>query len=336
MRLSRILAVVTALALSLTACGGASEPSSSPSVPPPVSAADLAKVTLKVGDQKGGSQALLKSAGLLNDLPYKIEWSTFTSGPPLLEAASAGAIDIGGVGNTPPIFAAAAKAKISIVSSAQGNVASDALLVTADSPLRTVADLKGKTIGVAKGSSAHGQILLTLARNGLSTKDVKLSFLQPADAYGAFTQHQIDAWAVWDPYTSQAKLEANARVLADGTGVANGYTFQVAGHNALSDAGKNAAIRDYVVRIAKAQQWADTHREQWAQAWSAETGLKPEVTLAAVQSGPDLPVPLDDKVIASEQELADAFADDKVLPGKIDFAEFTDTRFAADLAAARG
>ncbi|GHE85281.1 ABC transporter substrate-binding protein [Amycolatopsis deserti] len=336
MRLPRILAAVTALALSLTACGGGSEPSSSPSVPPPVSAADLAKVTLKVGDQKGGSQALLKAAGLLNDLPYKIEWSTFTSGPPLLEAASAGAIDIGGVGNTPPIFAAAAKAKISIVSSAQGNVASDALLVPADSPLGSVADLKGKTIGVAKGSSAHGQILLTLAKNGLSTKDVKLSFLQPADAYGAFTQHQIDAWAVWDPYTSQARLEANARVLADGTGTANGYTFQVAGHDALADAGKNAAIRDYVVRIAKAQKWADTHREQWAQAWSAETGLKPEITLASVQNGPDLPVPLDDKVIASEQQLADAFTADKVLPGKIDFAEFTDTRFAADLAAARG
>ncbi|OXM67426.1 ABC transporter substrate-binding protein [Amycolatopsis sp. KNN50.9b] len=336
MRLPGILAAVTALALSLTACGGGSEPSSSPSVPPPVSAADLAKVTLKVGDQKGGSQALLKAAGLLTDLPYRIEWSTFTSGPPLLEAASAGAIDIGGVGNTPPIFAAAAKARISIVSSAQGNVAGDALLVPADSPLRTVADLQGKTIGVAKGSSAHGQILLTLAKNGLSTKDVKLSFLQPADAYGAFTQRQIDAWAVWDPYTSQAKLETGARVLADGTGTANGYTFQVAGHNALSDAGKNAAIRDYVVRIAKAQQWAGTHREQWAQAWSAETGLKPEVTLASVQNGPDLPVPLDDTVIASEQQLADAFTEDKVLPGRVDFAGFTDTRFAADLAAARG
>ena len=338
MRLPRVFAAigVMALAVSLTACGGAGESSSSPSVPPPVSAADLAKVTLKVGDQKGGSQALLKAAGLLNDLPYKIEWSTFTSGPPLLEAASAGAIDIGAVGNTPPIFAAAAKAKISIVSAAQGDVSGDALLVPADSPLRSVADLKGKTIGVAKGSSAHGQILLTLRKAGLSTKDVKVSFLQPADAFGAFTQHQIDAWAVWDPYTAQAKLEAGARVLADGTGTANGYAFQVAGQNALADAGKNAAIRDYVVRIAKAERWSDTHREQWAQAWSGETGLKPEVTLAAVRNGPDLPVPLDNTVIASEQELSDAFTDDKVLPGKVEFAQFVDNRYTGDLAAARG
>ncbi|MDQ0382093.1 ABC transporter substrate-binding protein [Amycolatopsis thermophila] len=335
MRLPRVLTVVAALALSLTACGGGTE-SPGPSVPPPVSAADLAKVTLKVGDQKGGSHALLKAAGLLGDLPYRIEWSTFTSGPPLLEAASAGAIDVGGVGNTPPIFSAAAKAKISIVSSAQGDVRGDALLVPADSAARSITDLKGKTIGVAKGSSAHGQVLLNLRKAGLSTKDVKLSFLQPADAYGAFTRHQIDAWAVWDPYTAQAKLEAGARTLVDGTGIANGYTFQVAGNAALSDAGKNAAIRDYVVRIAKAQHWADAHRDDWGRAWAADTGLAPEVALAAARNGPDVPVALDATVIASEQELADAFTDDGVLPGKVDFAEFTDTRFAADLAAVRG
>src|SRR2546428_5950061 len=61
------------------------------------------EVVLKVGDQKGNAKTLLTAAGLLNDFPYKIEWATFTSGPPLLEAASAGAIDLGGVGTTPPI-----------------------------------------------------------------------------------------------------------------------------------------------------------------------------------------------------------------------------------------
>ncbi|GAB2996055.1 ABC transporter substrate-binding protein [Amycolatopsis acidiphila] len=336
MRSRNLFAVVALLALGLTACGSSPEAQGPAAVPPSVSAAELAKVTLKVGDQKGNSQALLKAAGLLDNLPYKIEWSTFTSGPPLLEAASAGAVDIGGVGNTPPIFSAAANGKISVVSAAKGNVASDAVLVPADSPLHTAGDLRGKTIGVAKGSSAHGQILLTLRKAGLSTSDVKLSFLQPADAYSAFTQHRIDAWAVWDPYTSQAQLETGARVLADGTGTANGYSFQVAGRAALSDAGKNAAIRDYVVRIAKAERWSDTHREQWAQAWTADTGLAPQVTLAAAQKGPDLPVALDDAVVASEQELADAFSSAKVLPGKVDFARFVDRRYATDLAAARG
>jgi sulfonate transport system substrate-binding protein len=215
-------------------------------------------------------------------------------------------------------------------------VESDAFLVTGDSPLKEVADLKGKKIAVAKGSSAHGQVLLTLRKAGLSTKDVTLTFLQPSDAYAAFTQKQVDAWAVWDPYTSQAELEAGARALATGEGTSNGYTFQVAGTAALADGGRNAAIKDYLIRHAKAQAWADTHREEWAQAWAKETGLKIEVARAAVDRGSDLPTSLDDAVVKSEQDLADAFTEDKTLPGEVDFAKFTDTRFQADLKAARG
>ncbi|MCE7005294.1 ABC transporter substrate-binding protein [Kibdelosporangium philippinense] len=314
---------ILAIALfGLAACGQGTPVSTGP--------VDLANVVLKIGDQKGGSKTLLTTAGL-DKTPYKIEWSTFSSGPPLLEAASAGGIDIGAVGNTPPIFAAAAKAKIAIVSSSKGNVESDALLVPQGSSLRAIEDLRGKSIAVAKGSSAHGQILLTLKKAGLSTQDVKLNFLQPADAYAAFTQKRVDAWAIWDPYTSQAKLEAGAQVLTDGRGVANGYTFQVAGQAALADPGKNAAIKDYVTRIAKAQKWSDAHREDWAKAWAAETGLPVNVTLAATAQGPDLPVPLDDTVIGSEQELTNAFTDDKVLPSTVDFAGFVDKRYAADL-----
>jgi sulfonate transport system substrate-binding protein len=328
-----IAGVALLAAAGLTGCGGGS--SNSAAAPAAVSQADLATVTLKVGDQKGGSKSVLAAANLLADVPYKIEWSTFTSGPPLLEAASAGAIDIGRVGNTPPIFAAAAKAKIAVVSAARHNVTSDALVVPSDSPLKDVSELRGKTIAVAKGSSAHGQILLTLRKAGLSTKDVKLTFLQPSEAYAAFNQHQVDAWAIWDPYTSQALLESKARVLADGTGTANGYAFQVAGTNALGDAGKNSAIRDFVVRIAKAEVWADTHRTEWAQAWADETALKLGVAQAAVNQGGDLPVALDDQLVASEQELADAFTEDKTLPGKVDFAKVVDRRFGPDVAAVR-
>ena len=334
MKLPRNLLVSALAVVLLAACGTAG--TTSTGVPNEVSAADLAKVVLKVGDQKGGAKSLLTAANLLADVPYKIEWATFTSGPPLLEAASAAAIDVGGVGNTPPIFAAAANSKIAAVSVAKGNVTSDAFLVTADSPLKQVSDLKGKNIAVAKGSSAHGQVLTTLRAAGLSTKDVNLNFLQPSDAYAAFTQKRVDAWAIWDPYTAQAQLEAGARVLADGTGVANGYSFQVAGTAALADAGKNSAIKDYLIRHAKAQVWADTHREEWAQAWAKETGLKIEVARAAVERGGDLPIALDDTVVKSEQDLADAFTDDKTLPGKVDFAKFVDRRFQSDLQAARG
>ncbi|MBB4683339.1 ABC transporter substrate-binding protein [Amycolatopsis jiangsuensis] len=337
MHLRSTLAVLAAASLlgGLAACSSSGAATGPAPVPAAVSPAELAKVTLRVGDQKGGVKSLLTAAKALGDVPYRIEWSTFTSGPPLLEAASAGAIDLGRVGNTPPIFAAAAKAKISVVSVAKSNVERETILVPPDSPLRDVGSLRGKTIAVAKGSSAHGQLLNTLKKAGLSTKDVKLSFLQPSEAYAAFTQHEVDAWSIWDPYTAQAQLDAHARVLADGRGSSNGLAFETAGRSALADPGKNTAIKDFVQRVVKAQVWANTHHDEWARAWAAETGLKPAVAQKTVAAGRDVPAPLDDAVIASEQQLADAFTEEGTLPGKVDFSAFADRRYGPEIEAVR-
>lgn len=309
-----LLPLLAVSALALAGCGGASAASG--------------QVVLKVGDQKGGSQALLQAAGLLDGTSYKIEWSTFTSGPPLLEAANAGAIDIGGVGNTPPIFSAAANAKITVVQVGQHTGPGDAILVPGDSPIRDPQQLKGKTIAVAQGSSAHGQLLTVLNRYGIAVSDVKVDYLQPSDAYAAFTQHRVDAWAIWDPYTAQALLQAHARSIINGTsGTANGYSFQVAATNALADTAKAAAIKDYLARLARAQKWSDAHKDAWATAWSQVTGLDRGVAKASVNDGATLPIPLDDKVIASEQQLADAFTAAKVIPGKVKFADFVDKQY---------
>lgn len=328
---------LTVLAVSstglLAACsGGRADPEQAP-VPPPVPPEQLSSVTLRVGDQKGNSRSLLHSAGL-DDFPCTVQWATFPSGPPLLEAVSAEAVDIGGVGNTPPLFAAAAGAGIRVVAASKGNVASDVLLVRGNSPLQRVDELRGRAIAVAKGSSAHGQVLLTLRGAGLTLDDVELVFLQPSDALGVFQQGAVDAWAIWDPYFSQVQLEADVRVLADGTGTANGYSFQVASPAALADAGRNSAIADYLVRLARALRFAHDNPEARAQAWAEDTGLSVEVTRRATALGPDLPVPLDAEVIRSEQELADAFVAAEEIPRRFKFAEFVDTRFAEQLAAA--
>ncbi|MEQ3539081.1 ABC transporter substrate-binding protein [Pseudonocardia tropica] len=323
--------MLVALALVLSGCS--SVPVDRPPMQP---AASPAGVTLVVGDQKGGSQSLLRAAGLLDDLPYRIEWRTFTSGPPLVEAARAGAIDVGGTGNTPAIFAAAARARVQIVSANRGNITGDAIVVRPDSPLRTVADLRGARIAVAKGSSAHGQVLSTLAAAGMGLDDVDLTFFAPADAYAAWRQGDIDAWAVWDPYTAQAELDDHARIVADGTGTANGYGFQVASNAALAEPARSAALADFLARLAAAQTYSDTHREERAKVWSAETKLPLPVTRRAVGRGPDLPVPLDDAVVASQQALADAFTAAGVVPGRADFAAFVDRRYeTTTLTAAR-
>jgi sulfonate transport system substrate-binding protein len=288
---------------------------------------DLSKVTITVGDQKGGSKALLKASGELDALPYHVTWKEFTSGPPLLEALNANAIDIGGVGNTPPLFAAAAHSDIVVVSGDTMGAKGDTIVVPKGSTVEDVADLRGKKVAVAKGSSANYNLLAQLDKAGVAFKDVEVQYLQPADALAAFSSGHVDAWAIWDPYTAQAELEEGAKVLVDGGGLVNGMAFQAAHPDALKDKATAAAIKDYVSRLAGAKVWSNTHRAEWAKVWSAETGLSADVTARAVNRRVATPVALDHKVVDSEQAMADAFVKAGLLPEHFDVDGLFTDRF---------
>ena len=322
-------ALLLPLALLLTACGGNSAAETSTGTD------GKGSLTLNIGDQKGGSEAVLRAAGELKNLDYKIKWSTFTSGPPLLEAVNAKAVDIGGVGNTPPVFAAGAGSKIKVVAAWHGTSEGDAILVPKDSKLAAPQQLKGKSIAVAQGSSAHFQLVASLKAAGLGIGDVKVKYLQPADALAAFTSGKVDAWAVWDPYTSQILQAKQGRVLTTGQGVTNGLTFQVAAPGALADKKKAAAIKDYLDRLRRAQTWVFSYQEEWAKVWSKDTGLPYEVALASVKrtNSTRVSVAVDKPLIASEQQIADTFTQLKLIPRKVDFADFVDTRYNGNLPA---
>jgi sulfonate transport system substrate-binding protein len=185
--LALALAAAASLA-ALTACSSSSSSSSASGATASASSSgtssanqtSVSGVTLHIGDQAGtGAEALLTAAGLINKLPFKVAWSDFTSGPPMLQAMGAGAIDVGGVGNAPPVFAAAGGEKIAIVGAYQANPHGSALLVPKNSPITSVAQLKGKRIAVAQGSSADYHLLTVLNKAGLSVHDVTLTYLQP-------------------------------------------------------------------------------------------------------------------------------------------------------------
>ncbi len=326
-RLLAVTALVVLATAVLTGCVSRQSGPAASQPPATVALSDLSGLTLQVGDQKGGTESLLRAAGQLNDLPYQVQFSTFTSGPPQIEAATAGKIDFAITGNTPPIFGAAAGAKVKVVSAYNGGGVGDQILVHADSPIASIAELRGKTIVVGKGSSAHGHVLGQLHRAGLTPADVKLVFLQPADALSAFQQHQADAWAIWDPYTAQAAQQLDVRSIGQAKDVTNGYWFGVASDQALADPKRNTALADLLVRFEKAARWAADHPEQWAQSYAVAVGLDPKV--AAVSQGRSLRLPaeLDDAVVASEQKLADLFAASGQIQSAPKFGDWVDRRY---------
>jgi sulfonate transport system substrate-binding protein len=323
----RFIVLFILVGLMATGCVARQDSSGPQAAPTTVALTDLAGLTLQVGDQKGGTESILRAAGQLDNLPYQVAFSTFTSGPSQVEAATAGKIDFAITGNTPPIFGAASNAKVKVVAVYDGGGMGDQLLVHADSPITSVADLRGKTILVGKGSSAHGNVLGQLMKAGLQPSDVKLVFLQPADALSAFTQRQGDAWAIWDPYTAQAERQLQVRTIAQAKGVTNGYWFGIASDAALADPKRNTALADLLVRFEKAVAWAQAHPADWAVKYSASVGLDPAVSALSQSRSLRLPTELGDNVIASEQQLTDLFAASGQIQSSPKFADWVDRRF---------
>ncbi|MCW2686763.1 MAG: transporter substrate-binding protein [Mycobacterium sp.] len=321
------IGAVLALTALLTSCVSRQNNSGAQQAPATVPLSDLAGLTLQVGDQKGGTESLLRAAGALDNLPYQVVFSTFTSGPPQVEAASAGKIDFAITGNTPPIFGAASNAKVKVVAAYDGGGVGDQMLVKADSPIKSVADLRGRTIAVGKGSSAHGNVLGQLDKAGLKPSDVHLVFLQPADALSAFTRGEADAWAIWDPYTAQAEQQLQVRSIAAAKDVTNGYWFGIASDQALADPKRNTALADLLVRFEKAARWAQDHPPQWAESYAAAVGLDPKVAAVSQSRSLRLPTALDDDVVASEQRLADLFAASGQIQSSPKFADWVDRRY---------
>jgi len=213
-----------------------------------------AQVTLRVGDQKGNSQAVMEAAGVLKDVPYKIEWKEFPAAAPLLEALSAGAIETGLVGDAPFTFAAAANVPVKAIAAVRQSRDGLAVLVPDKSVIRSFDDLRGKKIATGRGSIGHQLILAALESRGRKTSDVQIVFLAPSDAKVAYSQGSVDAWSTWEPYVSQEEVLFQSRRVITAEGITPGIGFQVATPNAIRD--KRPELEDFVRRLTAARAWS--------------------------------------------------------------------------------
>jgi sulfonate transport system substrate-binding protein len=306
--MKKTITSVAAVALAATALAAPAAHAVSDAPTAHTSAVSLKGVKLRIGGQTDGLRSLLVASGVLTGKAYSISWSTFTSGPPLLEALQAGKIDLGGVGNTPPLFAAAAKPNFRIVAGIpQRNRNGDSLLVPKSSSVSSVADLKGKKIAYTRGSSGHGFLVQALKKAGLKPSDVQLKDLTPGDSLAAFSSGAVDAWATWEPFVTIAA--ANAKVISNGSQfAASGLSFVTATNSALGDVKKRTAIRDYLVRLRKALKWGATHQAAWATAFHDESNLPVDIAKTAIAKTLVDVVPAKGTIIANEQKLADALA----------------------------
>lgn len=289
---------------------------------------------LRLGYQKSSTLAVvLKTRGtleqLLAPLQVKVSWHEFTSGLPLLEALNLGNVDVSAdVADTVPVFAQAAGAQLTFVAQEAPSPSAQAIVVRADSPIKTVADLKGKKVGFAKAAGAHYLLIAALEKAGLAFKDIDPAYLTPADGRAAFERGAIDAWVVWDPFLAAVQRQSAVRVIADGRGEGRGegrsqgqgdiasYQRYYLASTPFAQA-RPDVLQVLFTELKKAGQWVKQSPQDAAALLAPVWGLdvatveqansRRSYEVRAVQPG----------LLAEQQRIADAYLSEKLLPRRV-------------------
>ncbi|ROL63396.1 sulfonate ABC transporter substrate-binding protein [Pseudomonas protegens] len=314
MNLSRRLRELLASALLLTPLAQAAEP-----------------LVLNIGDQNYYNiRASVEASGALEGAPYKVEWKHFQAAAPLAEALNTGALDLGFLGDSGFVFLAAKQAPVKLIGVSRQNPDTIALLVPKDSPVQSIADLKGKKVAYWPGAWSQQLTLRALEQAGLPENHVDFVKLMPIDAAAALPQGGIDAFPVWEPYISQQIVFSGARPILTARNLMPGLSA-VAASTAAVDS-KRAAIADFLVRLKKARQWVDTHTDEYADLWAKKANLDQSVSRHWLRQAHLTLGPVDPQAASDLQSTADFLFKVKALPAPLATAPLIDHSFQQALA----
>ena len=283
---------------------------------------------LRIGYQKYGTLVFDKARGTLEKrlapLHVRVSWTEFLGGPALLEAMGADSIDFGTAGDAPPIFGQAAGVPLVYVAVEPATPHGEAVIVPSASPIRSIADLRGKRIALNKGSNVHNLLVRVLAAGGLTPADVQSVFLKPSDARPAFENGSVDAWAIWDPYYAAEQTAFKTRVVSDGVGpdgrvIDENRQYFFATRNYAT--ANPDVVRAVLADLEDAEAYGAAHRAKVVQLLAPAMGMDPAAVTLAVGRLPMGAQPIDAHVMASQQEIADTFASLHLIPAKIDIKE---------------
>ncbi|MCX4385663.1 aliphatic sulfonate ABC transporter substrate-binding protein [Micromonospora peucetia] len=304
-----LIALALVAATGVSACGGGS-----------ANAGDGDTGPLRIGYQRFGGLSLVKARNAAPD----VEWALFESGPALTEALKAGSIDIGQVGEAPPVFAAAGKIPFSVIGTSAPVPQGEAVLVKDASGYRSFADLRGKTVALNKGSNVHWLLVRLLEANKMTLDDINVKYLKPAEGRPAFDNGQVDAWIIWDPYFALAE-QPGVRVLADATGLASNREYVLASPDAVRD--RPDDIRAFLRTYRTVTDWGIANPDERARTLAPELKIAEDVTGRALLRSAKPLAPVTPAIGDELQAIADGFVALKLIPGPVDIRGRVDDRF---------
>lgn len=281
--------------------------------------------TIHIGYQKFGTLNILKANKSLDEalekVGYSVKWTEFPAGPQLLEALNVGSVDFGHTGEAPPIFAQAADAPLVYFANEPSNPKGEAIIVQENSPIKNIKDLKGKKIGLNKGSNVHYLLVKALEKEGIKYEEIETAFLPPADARAAFEKGDIDAWVIWDPFLADAELSTNARIIADATDLAANREFFL---SSRTFAEGNPDVLDVIYdEVKRTEKWVSENPKEAAAFLSPQIGMDVETLELTLNRRTFGLEKVTQEVINDQQKIADQFYELKLIPKELKVEEAT-------------
>ena len=278
---------------------------------------------LRIGYQRNGILVVAKQQGVIEErlkrFGHTVRWVEFSFGPPLLEALSLDGIDFGQTGDAPPIFAQAAGGNLVYAATQEAGNSGLGILLPKGSQIGALAELKGKRVAFAKGSSAHNFTVAALEKAGLTYADIEPVTLAPADAAAAFARGSVDAWSIWDPYLAVAEGGEGVRVLASAGDIARQNIFFLANRDFARERGE--VLAEAIDGLGGVAKWCTENRGEVAAILSKGTGVPLPATRRAVDRTDYVIGPLTPSVVADQQRVADRFRSLNLIPRPIRIAD---------------
>ena len=195
-------------------------------------------------------------------------------------------------------------------------------MVREDSPIKTLADLKGKKVAVTKAAGVHYLLIAALAKAGLKFSDIEPAYLTPADGRAAFENRKVDAWVTWEPFISGAQQQLPTRILADGVGLADYQRYYLS--SAAFAKAHPQVLQSVFSELVKAGDWLRANPRKAAEILGPLWGnLDPAVVEQANAKRSYQVRLVQPGSLAEQQKIADAFFAAGLLPEDVDASKVT-------------
>ena len=264
---------------------------------------------LRVGHQPFGVLSLLKATGALEEAlsthGVDVEWTDCATGMQVIDAIAAGALDIGVVGEAPPVFAQASRAPVVYLAAEPPAPEGEAIVVLEQSPIASLAELRGRSLAVSRGANVVYFVVRALEEVGLTLDDVHVRALSPVEARAAFARGEVEAWAIWNPILASLEHSLRTRVLRNARGLASNRAFYV-GRRAFADA-QPEIVEAFIGQVGAVGRWANDSRALAARMLAPEVGFPQLAIEEALARTPFDARPLDAETVFSQQRIADTF-----------------------------